>query len=81
MLGLGVATVVTLGVPFGAAVVDTTFWVVVGRGVFITVGTSVGETGVVVVAVASGGACCVVHPLAAIRSIASINNPIWIFMK
>ena len=80
---LGVATVVTLVVTtVAAAVVNTSVGTVVGTGMLITVGTSVATAVVVsVVAVAAGFACCVVHPLAAIRSITRINKPIEIFMK
>jgi hypothetical protein len=82
VVGRGVATVVTLLVTAGVAVVDTIAGTVVGSGVLTVVGTSVTETGVArVVAVALGFACCVVQPLAATRSITRMNKPIEVFMK
>ena len=80
--GLGVATVVTLLVRGGAAVVDTVAGTVVGKGVFTVVGTPVTETNVARgVAVSPGVAGCEVHPLAATRSTTRMNKPICVFMK
>jgi len=83
----GVAAVVATLVS-GAAVVAGTVAVtlagkaVVGMGVLTVVATSVGETGVVGVAVASLDAVCgEVHPLNAARSTIRMNKPIYVFMK
>lgn len=82
IVGLGVVTVVTGGVAVDAAVVGTVVVMVAGKGVFSVVGISVAVTVVVsVVAVALGFVCCVVHPLAATRSITSMNKPKEVFMK
>jgi len=80
--GRGVVTVVTGVVSVGAAVVGTVVVTVAGKGVFTVVEISVVTTVVVnVVAVTLGLDCCVVHPLAATRTITSMNKPIHTFIK
>jgi hypothetical protein len=63
-------------------IVATSVGIAVGKGVVISVGTSVAAAVVVIiVVVVVGFACCVVHPLAATRSITSMNKPIYVFIK
>jgi hypothetical protein len=82
IVGLTGVTVVTGGVAVDAAVVGTVVVTVAGKGVFTVVGISVAVTVVAsVVVVALGVACCAVHPLAATRSITSMNKPKDVFMK